>query len=109
MLAALSLPLPTGSMIKLDKQVILDVTDFIFCNKHNFFESRLDTVMGYDLVLVLDQGRLVEKGFLDLFAKNLKQTFCLQARPTSCLAQEEYLKAWLLPRDSRVDEVLNRH
>ena len=61
--------------------------------------------MGYDLVLVLDQGRLVEKGFLDLFAKNLKQTFCLQARPTSCLAQEEYLKAWLLPLDLKVDEV----
>ena len=75
---------------------------------HNFFESRLDTVMGYDLVLVLDQGRLVEKGFLDPVAKKLKPTFCLQARPTSCLAQEEYLKAWLLPRDSRVDEVLDR-
>ena len=26
-------------------------------------KSRLDTVMGYDLVLVLDQGRLVEKGW----------------------------------------------
>ena len=30
-------------------------------------KSRLDTVMGYDQVLVLDQGRLVEQGANILF------------------------------------------
>jgi len=66
---------------------------------------RLDTVMGYDQVLVLDQGRLVEKGWLETFGKTPLQASRPQEPPTNCSDQEEYLKAWLLPLDLKVDEV----
>ena len=61
--------------------------------------------MGYDQVLVLDQGRLMEKGWLETFAKTLLQASRPQEPPTNCSAQEEYLKVWLLPLDLKVDEV----
>ena len=61
--------------------------------------------MGYDQVLVLDQGRLMEKGWLETFAKTPLQASRPQEPPTNCSDQEEYLKAWLLPLDLKVDEV----
>ena len=61
--------------------------------------------MGYDQVLVLDQGRLMEKGWLETFWKKLLQASRPQEPPTNCSAQEEYLKVWLLPLDLKVDEV----
>ena len=64
--------------------------------------------MGYDQVLVLDQGRLMEKGWLETFGKLLLQTFRPQEPPMSCSAQEEYSKAWLLPLDLKLDEVPER-
>ena len=64
--------------------------------------------MGYDQVLVLDQGRLVEKGCLEIFPKTLLHASCPQEPPTNCSAQEEYLKAWPLRLASKVEKVLKR-
>ena len=69
-------------------------------NGYKSAKSRLDTVMGYDQVLVLDQGRLVEQGANIIF--QISQIFSTKADLLNKVQIFSPDESQRIPRSSRI-------